>query len=283
MNEVTRRPDRTGNAAGVPYIAFAPRNPRPSTPLVLVLHLMDPPRSPHAMAAAVPLEGVDAWRVYLGLPMNGERMPEGGSDEIMRLAMEDGLSLLLAPVVEQAAAELPDAVRALREQLAIEDTPLALVGGSAGAAAVLLALAEVDIDVAAAAVINPATRARDVVDAMESIYGFSYEWNDARRSRADRLDFVNRAAEVGRRQTPLLIVVGKEDPIAGLPVSSRELRDTLAEHYDSPDNVAIAEIDGLAHNLADEPGIEPAPQTPGAIEVDAKVTAWLQHYLAGRS
>jgi hypothetical protein len=36
-------------------------------------HLMDAPRSEAAMAAAVPLDGLDAWRVYFGLPDTGAR------------------------------------------------------------------------------------------------------------------------------------------------------------------------------------------------------------------
>src|SRR5689334_20256658 len=97
-----RTPHHAGTAAGVPYIAFAPREPRPDSPLVYVLHLMDPPRSPAAMAAAVPMEGVDSWRIYAGLPLTGERMPAGGMDEIMRMGMEDGLQLLLATAIKQA-------------------------------------------------------------------------------------------------------------------------------------------------------------------------------------
>ncbi len=51
---------------------------------MVVLHLMDPPRSEAAMAAALPLAGVPAWRAYLGLPMFGARMPPGGQEEFMR-------------------------------------------------------------------------------------------------------------------------------------------------------------------------------------------------------
>jgi len=63
--------ERIGVAAGVPYIAFEPETNAEQEHLVVVLHLMDPPRSERAMAAAVPLGDVDAWRVYLALPMTG--------------------------------------------------------------------------------------------------------------------------------------------------------------------------------------------------------------------
>jgi hypothetical protein len=37
-------------------------------------------RARAAMAAALPLNGLPAWRVYLGLPLSGSRLPEGGPD-----------------------------------------------------------------------------------------------------------------------------------------------------------------------------------------------------------
>jgi len=55
-----------GVAAGVPYVAHRPAGALQRAPLVVVLHLMDPPRSEVAMAAALPLAGVPAWRAYLG-------------------------------------------------------------------------------------------------------------------------------------------------------------------------------------------------------------------------
>lgn len=42
----------------------------------------------------------------------------------------------------------------------------------------------------------------------------------------------------------------------------------------------LLSIPGLAHPLADEPGIEPAPQLPLAREVDAGLTRWFRRHLA---
>lgn len=47
----------TGVAAGVPYVALPPAGDRDGAPLVVAWHLVDPPRSEAAMAAAVPLAG----------------------------------------------------------------------------------------------------------------------------------------------------------------------------------------------------------------------------------
>ncbi len=45
---------------------------------MIAWHLMDPPRTAAAFAAALPLQGLDAWRVYLELPLCGSRLPAGG-------------------------------------------------------------------------------------------------------------------------------------------------------------------------------------------------------------
>ncbi len=280
MTEASRTPDRKGTAAGVPYIAFAPDNPQPGSPLVVLVHLMDPPRSEQAMAAAIPLEGLDAWKVYFGLPMSGERAPEGGFDEIMRLANEDGLMNLLAPVVEQAAAELPDAVAAVREQLGIAEAPLVLVGGSAGGAAVLLALMQSDLEVVTAVLLNAAIQARTVVESFEAFTDTKYNWTDASHETADRLDLVRRAPElIARRRTPILLVNGADDDLKGLPDAARGLSDTLTTAYADANLASFVLIEGLGHALAEEPGMEPAPQTEGAKRVDGEVTKWLRRWL----
>jgi hypothetical protein len=279
MND-SRIPDRSGTAAGVPYIAFAPTNLKSDTPLVVLLHLMDPPRSPAAMEAAIPLNGFDAWKVYFGLPMSGERAPAGGFDEIMRLANEDGLMNLLAPVVEQAAAELPAAVASIREQLNLPHAPLVLVGGSAGGAAVLLALMESDIEVAATALLNAAIQARAVVEGFEAATGTSYNWTEASRRTADRLDLVRRASELySRRSTPILLINGADDDLKGLPDAARGLAEMLSAEYGDSRLAQFELVEGLGHALADEPGIEPAPQTRGAKEVDAAIVSWLKQWL----
>lgn len=61
-------------ADGVPYVALPPEGE--GAPLVVAWHLHDPPRSERAMAAVLPLKGLPAWRVYLGLPLSGSRLPE---------------------------------------------------------------------------------------------------------------------------------------------------------------------------------------------------------------
>src|SRR5918992_4876986 len=96
----------TGVAAGVPFLALPPGGrPDAAAPIVVAWHLMDAPRTEAAFAAALPLAGLDAWRIYLGLPMFGARTPPGGPEEVMRLAYEDAVLNLYAPVIEQAFSE----------------------------------------------------------------------------------------------------------------------------------------------------------------------------------
>jgi pimeloyl-ACP methyl ester carboxylesterase len=233
------------------------------------------------MAAALPLAGVPAWRAYLGLPMFGARMPAGDPEAFMRLGYEDALLKLLGPVVEQAAQELPGAIAALRQQLPGAVGPVGLVGGSAGAAAMLLALAEGPVSVRAVALVNAAVRAADVIAAGERVFETTYRWSDAARRLADRLDFVRRARDIASRiPQPGVLLVNGEDDDPAFPASADDLYEALSARWWSPEQVERCRIPGLGHGLAEEPGLEPAPQTAGAAQVDEVVGAWLTRRLA---
>ena len=271
---------RTGVAAGVPYLAVPPLTPRPDAPVVLAWHLMDPPRTEAAFAAALPLSGLDAWRVYLGLPLSGARLPAGGDEEIGRLGFADAVLELHGPIVLGAAAELPAALAALRAELDLGDGPLALVGGSSGSAVAQLVLAEAGLPVRAAVLVSPVAQLRRMVDAIAVEYGFSYPWAPAGLAVADRLDFVARAADTaGTGQPAVLIVVGADDSAAAVGDPAAALRAALTAVYDDPARVALETVPGMGHALADEPGVEPAPQTPQAASVDRLAVTWLQTHL----
>src|SRR5689334_2562714 len=90
----------TGWAAGVPFTALPPAGAEPVAPLVVAWHLMDPPRSDAAFAAALPLTGVPAWRVYLGLPTVGRRPVEGAFEA----AQSDPMLRFVDPLVRQATS-----------------------------------------------------------------------------------------------------------------------------------------------------------------------------------
>jgi hypothetical protein len=70
------------------------------------------------------------------------------------------------------------------------------------------------------------------------------------------------------------------DDEGGFRRPAEQLRQALSRR--APERTALAQIPGLEHALADEPGLEPAPQTARAARVDAAVTAWLGRHLNGR-
>src|SRR5579859_2115697 len=125
--------------AGVPAILRIPAHIR--KPPIILWHGFGPPASEKAMMDALPLDDVDAVKVYLGLPLFGARAPEGGMKEVARRQAEDVGLLVYQPVVVGAADELPDVVAALRQHACMQQgAPIALVGFSAGGAVALDAL-----------------------------------------------------------------------------------------------------------------------------------------------
>src|SRR5690606_14822510 len=143
----------TGTAAGVPFVAVPPAGDRATAPVVAAWHLMDAPRTEAALAAALPLAGLDAWRIYLGLPRHGARSPEGGAEELMRLGHADAVQNLYGPITAEAAEEFGPAHAELRRRLGFRDGPIGLLGGSLGAAVAQLVIAGGGHDVAAAVLV----------------------------------------------------------------------------------------------------------------------------------
>ena len=271
----------TGVAAGVPFLAIPPHpQSRASAPVVVAWHLMDPPRTEPAFAAALPLDGLDAWRVYLGLPLTGSRLPPGGLDELVRLGSEDAVQNLYGPITAQAAREFEGALAALRATLELRDGPIAAVGGSIGAAVAQLVLAKSNVPISAAVLISPVVQLEPVVDVMARRFGFAYPWSPASRAIAHRLDFVARSDELARRGEPaVLLVVGEDDDTEAVRAPAIRLHDALAARYADPIRVQVVVISGMAHALASEPGIAAAPQTAHAAAVDRHAVAFLQRHL----
>ncbi|MEV0049454.1 alpha/beta hydrolase [Saccharopolyspora shandongensis] len=260
----------TGTAAGVPFTALPPAEDGPA-PLIVTWHMLDAPRSDAAFAAALPMNDLPAWRVHLGMPMCGARMVDGSMDAGLELIREDVLMSALHPFVRQAAEEFPAALESIRAQLPVDDGPIGVLGGSLGGAVALRILADTDVPVFAGAVVNAAIRIRSVVDLFPGDYPYDAESEKV----ADSLDFVAKADTIAGR-APLLVVSGELDHPA-LRADASDLVNALGERSE------LLPIPGLAHPLADEPGIEPAPQLPPAREVDAGLTAWFRRHLAKAS
>jgi pimeloyl-ACP methyl ester carboxylesterase len=268
----------TGTAAGVPFTALPPAGAiEGPAPLIVTWHMLDAPRTDAAFAAALPMAGVPAWRVHLGLPMCGARMVDGRVDAVIDLAREDALLAFLAPFTYQAAEEFPAALAALRAQLPVDDEPVGILGGSLGGAVALQVLTAGETPIKAVALVNPAVRIRPVVALVEGLAGHAYEWTAESHKAADELDFVARAADL-EVQPPLLLVSGERDH-PELRTDAAALVDVLREHYAHPDEIELITVPELAHPLAEEPGMEPAPQLPTTKAVDEILTQWFLRHL----
>jgi pimeloyl-ACP methyl ester carboxylesterase len=221
---------------------------------------------------------VPAWRVHLGMPMCGARMVDGRVDAVIALAREDALMAFLAPFTYQAADEFPAALAALRDQLPVGDEPVGVLGASLGGAVALQVLTAGKIPLKAVALVNPAVRIRSVVPLVEGLAGHPYRWTEKAQEAADALDFVARAADP-TAQPPLLLVSGERDH-PDLRTDAAALVDALRERYAHPSEVELITVPDLAHPLAEEPGLEPAPQLPTARAVDEILTGWFVRQLS---
>jgi predicted esterase len=257
-----------GTAAGVPYVLRPPATQRADAPLVLAWHLMDAPRTERAFASALPLEGLDAWRVWLGLPLCGSRALD--PEEAMRLAFADAVLNIHGPANEQAVAELPAALAELRDEHGIGDGPVAVLGGSAGAGVAGAVVVEKVLPVRAAVLVSPLVQLRPVVTVLARQFGIDYRWTPESEAVADRMDLVARAA--GFAGTPVRLVVGADDNADAFLHPAEHLRDALTAGGTAAD---LHVIEGMGHALAEEPGLDPAPQTAPAARVDALAVAWL--------
>jgi pimeloyl-ACP methyl ester carboxylesterase len=212
--------------------------------------------------------------------MCGRRLPEGGMDALLSLGYEDAVTKLYGPISAQAAAEFPAAFAELRGRFGFTGGPVAFVGGSLGAAvAQLVQLEGTGPDAAAMVLISPVTRLRGVVEVNERRFGVTYPWHPAALQVAARLDFVARAEEAARRQPAVRLVIGEDDDREGFHVPAQQLRAALAERYTDPARVDLVTVPGMGHALAEEPGVEPAPQLPCAVTVDRLAVEWLRRHL----
>lgn len=262
----------TGEAAGVPYVAIEPAGgARPDAPIVVAHHLLDAPRSERAFAAALPLDGLDAWRFYLGLPLSGSRLPAGGVEEIMRLGYEDAVRNLHGAINAQAADEYPAAIAVLRERFGLAgDAPLGLLGGSAGSS-VALELITRGVPASAAVLVSAVPRLRALVAELEGFFGVTVPSSPEADAHYARMDYVARATALGG--VPIRVVVGGDDGEGAVRTPCRELVAAVGGPAD------LVTIPGMGHALADEPGLDPAPQTPDAADVDAHAVDWFRTYL----
>ena len=160
--------------AGTPVLIAAPRQVSASTPLIVMYHGFGPPNSPEDLARALPpIPG--ALTVYPSLPLLGARLPDGGTDELLRRQQDDYIGLLLYPVILGAARELPTLIESLTRSYGLSKSrTIAVFGFSAGGAASLLALTESNIGPSAVVVLNSPMSTADAVAGYERQSGRAY-------------------------------------------------------------------------------------------------------------
>ncbi|XVU26096.1 alpha/beta hydrolase family protein [Actinoplanes sp. CA-054009] len=255
----------------VPHVVLPPSGgARPDAPVVVAYHLLDAPRTPAAFAAALPLDGLDAWKIYLRLPL-----PTSDPDELWRLFAEDAVLNVYQHVVYGALAEFPSALVSIRRESGIaDDVPIGLMGGSLGGAAAQLVMAESGFAAHAAVLVNPVVRMRDSIDGLSVIHDNPYTWSAAASAVASRVDFVARSADIS--DTAIRFITGADDmpDVILKPVAAAV--DTLTGAGATVDWKVVPD---MGHALAPEPGTEPAPQTPHAAVVDKLAVEWFNRYL----
>ncbi|REE97563.1 alpha/beta hydrolase [Thermomonospora umbrina] len=263
---------RTGTAADASYLALPPTavDARPAGPtrLVVAWHGFGPPRTPPALASAMPMTGVPTWRVYLHLPAPEGALPPAGLGG--DAAVEE-----YGDAVEAAAARFPEALAEIRGQLGLVEGPVGLTGFSAGATVAMLVLASGEVPVSAAAFVSPIIAPARTMSEVVKETGRTYAWSERSRAAADRLDLAARAGEIAGRGTPMLLVGGSRDRLVRAPELTR-LRDRLAEHGA---DVELATF-RMAHSLTEEPGVEALPPQAEAVSVDGALTDWFREHLA---
>ncbi len=271
MNEITDTPSTGTTANGVPYVLRAPRGRNAQAPLVVGWHLLDPPRTEGAFAAALPLDGLDAWKLYLGLPMSGTRMPAGGPDALFGMLAEDAPGLVHGPIHAQAVAEAPATIAEVRDTAGIADgVAVGLMGGSMGGAIVAELLATRAITAQAAVLANPLLDLRTMIDAVSPAFG-GYSWTARGATAAARIDYVGRAHEVAAAGAAIRVISGRADEPWFI---------ASTDAFAAAAGADLQRVVGVGHALADEPGIAPAPQTDAARAYDALAVDWFARRLS---
>ncbi|MBW8482974.1 hypothetical protein [Actinomadura parmotrematis] len=269
-----------GAAAGAAYVALPPTavdarpagRPGEATELIAAWPGFDPPRTAAALAAAMPMTGVPAWRVYLDLPA-AARPPAGlGSAAFLET---EGVHAY-ATAVRRAAESLPDVLAALRRDLGLPDGPIGLAGFSAGAAAALLVLAAGDVPVSTAALVAPVVSPGRTARLLEQRAGRERAWTAEAAELAERLDLGTLAPRIAERDTALLLIGGAKDRIVP-PAETTALRDTLRRGGMGAVEAATFR---MGHALAAEPGTEARPPITEAVRVDGVLSDWFRERIA---
>ncbi|MBX3067826.1 MAG: hypothetical protein KF867_05535 [Cryobacterium sp.] len=252
----------SGNTAnGVPFVAR--KAATSGAPLISAWHLMDPPNTPAAMAAALPLADLDANVVYFALPMFGERSTFKDFEDMLRSGV-DLVTGYFGPLFDQALDEYPEAIGEIRERLGVSKlAKVGFFGGSAGSA--VAAGATMRFGSSACVLVSPMLQLRPMIDATNEFMPSPYVWDAESDAIAANMDFIARASEFAPAK--VLLIDGTADEPAFLEP---------AREFDKLDLGEVVFVEGVEHPLAEFPGNEPAPQIEAAITYDRLATAFFK-------
>lgn len=237
---------------GVPAILRIPRH-IDKTPIIL-WHGFGPPASESAMMEALPLDEVDAVKVYLGLPLFGARAPADGMKELVRRQSEDVGLEVFKPVVAGAADELSNVVAALVEHGCMKaGSAVRLVGFSAGGAAALYALSQGRVRIDAAVLLNPSTGLSDSVQAYEKATRQTYAWSPASRELAHQTDAAAHVADIARHRPALLFLQGANDAVLDGKAVSALCAELKPSYADQASRLQCRQLAGMSHQWAADP------------------------------
>ncbi|WP_051711901.1 alpha/beta hydrolase [Spirillospora albida] len=256
-----------GTVSDVAFVALPPTAVDAAagpTRLIVAWPGFDPPRTARALAAALPMTGVPAWRIYVDLPGRPVAGLESGA------ILESEAVEAFADAVEQSVARLPGLVAELGGLLGVPDGPVGLAGFSTGGSAALLAVARRVVPVSAAAVVAPVVAPARAASAVERRAGRENRWTDEAALLAERLDLRRLAARM--HGVPLLLVAGARDRV----VPPREVTG-LGELLPDAETATFR----MGHALAAEPGTEALPPITDAVRVDGVLTDWFRQRVTG--
>lgn len=285
--------------AGVPVVVRPPANLSLPAPLIVLWHGFGTPNSEEQLAEVLPLEAVQAWKAYLGLPLFGKRLPEGGMEEIMRRQLEDYVLQLLLPVMQQAMQELPNVVRALRARLDINDQAgIGLFGFSAGGLAALLTLVESPLPIRTIVLAGVTKDLASAVDTYERAtrqyyptlkeqfpwLEERYHWTKASEAAKQRLDFVARASEIAqRRPIPAVLFVHATQDEAFAVSDIEKLYAALETYYEQAnqaERLSMKTFEHLKHHLDLEAANNSPDLQQDMTELQQVVATWFSQHVA---
>jgi predicted esterase len=257
----------------VPILVSRPATIDARTRVVLLYHGFGAPASPRDLEKAVPLSGSNIIAAYVNMPLVADRLPAGGVDELMRIQRTDFVNGLFYRSIAGAVAEMPSIVNALGKRYQVDTTKgIGLFGFSAGGSAVLLAMIDSEIPIAAAVVVNAPFSIQQNVKSWERALKRAYQWDADSLRVAEHFDVARHADRIASRSpgVAMLVLQSASDELLDAKPSEEAVA-ALRAAYKAAGSHADIELRVLergTHNFS-------AAET----EIDQRATDWLQSHL----